>query len=60
MRLVQGQVGCLMGITPIALIKAYAGPDPSAARRAFEAMMTMKKIDVAAIEAAVRGREPAV
>ena len=28
---------------------------PAAARRAFEAMMTMGKIDVAAIEAAVRG-----
>jgi hypothetical protein len=28
------------------------------ARRAFEAMMTMGKIDVAAIEAAVRGAKP--
>jgi 2-polyprenyl-6-hydroxyphenyl methylase/3-demethylubiquinone-9 3-methyltransferase len=31
------------------------GPDRAAARRAFDAMMTMKKIDVAAIEAARRG-----
>ena len=41
-------------ITPRALSDAMArGGEP--ARRAFEAMMTMKKIDVAAIEAAVRG-----
>ena len=42
-------------ITPIALIKAIADPDAAAAKRAFEAMMTMKKIDIAAIEAARRG-----
>jgi predicted 3-demethylubiquinone-9 3-methyltransferase (glyoxalase superfamily) len=42
-------------ITPIALIKAYTSPDRAAAKRAFDAMMTMKKIDVAAIEAAFRG-----
>ena len=42
-------------ITPIALTKAYTSSDRGAAKRAFEAMMTMKKIDVAAIEAAVRG-----
>ena len=41
-------------ITPRVLIEAMAkGGD--AAKRAFEAMMPMKKIDVAAIEAAVRG-----
>jgi 2-polyprenyl-6-hydroxyphenyl methylase/3-demethylubiquinone-9 3-methyltransferase len=42
-------------ITPIALTRAYASSDRAAAKRAFEAMMTMKKIDIAAIEAAVRG-----
>jgi predicted 3-demethylubiquinone-9 3-methyltransferase (glyoxalase superfamily) len=42
-------------ITPLALTKAFTGSDPAAAKRAFEAMMKMKKIDVAAIEAAVRG-----
>jgi predicted 3-demethylubiquinone-9 3-methyltransferase (glyoxalase superfamily) len=42
-------------ITPIALTKAITDPDPAVAKRAFEAMMQMKKIDVAAIEAAVRG-----
>ena len=39
-------------ITPIALTKAVTDPDPAAAKRAFDAMMTMKKIDIAAIEAA--------
>jgi len=42
-------------ITPRVLMEAVAGPDPAAAKRAFEAMMEMKKIDVAAIEAACRG-----
>jgi len=42
-------------ITPRALAEAVANPDRAAAKRAFEAMMRMKKIDVAAIEAAVRG-----
>ncbi len=42
-------------ITPRVLTDAMANPDRAVARRAFEAMMTMQKIDVAAIEAAVRG-----
>ena len=42
-------------ITPRALTDAVMGADPAAAKRAFDAMMTMKKIDVAAIEAARRG-----
>jgi 2-polyprenyl-6-hydroxyphenyl methylase/3-demethylubiquinone-9 3-methyltransferase len=42
-------------ITPIVLSKAIADPDPAVAERAFKAMMNMTKIDVAAIEAAVRG-----
>lgn len=42
-------------ITPRALSEAIADPDPAAARRAFEAMMGMVKIDIAAIEAARRG-----
>jgi predicted 3-demethylubiquinone-9 3-methyltransferase (glyoxalase superfamily) len=42
-------------ITPIALIKAIADPDAAAAKRAFDAMMTMRKIDIAKIEAARRG-----
>jgi 2-polyprenyl-6-hydroxyphenyl methylase/3-demethylubiquinone-9 3-methyltransferase len=42
-------------ITPRALMQAITDPDPAAAKRAFEAMMTMQKIDIAAIEAARRG-----
>jgi len=42
-------------ITPIALTKAITHPDPAAASRAFAAMMQMGKIDIAKIEAAVRG-----
>ena len=42
-------------IIPGALTDAFAGPDPAAAKRAFDAMMTMGKIDIAAIEAARRG-----
>ncbi|MDQ8031579.1 MAG: VOC family protein [Bordetella sp.] len=42
-------------ITPRVLTDAITDPDPAVARRAFDAMMTMRKIDVAAIEAARRG-----
>jgi predicted 3-demethylubiquinone-9 3-methyltransferase (glyoxalase superfamily) len=42
-------------ITPRALIDAIADPDRAAAKRAFDAMMTMKKIDIATIEEAHRG-----
>ena len=42
-------------ITPRVLSEGVTNPDPAIARRAFDAMMTMRKIDVAAIEAAVRG-----
>jgi predicted 3-demethylubiquinone-9 3-methyltransferase (glyoxalase superfamily) len=42
-------------ITPRALIQAIDNPDRDAARRAMDAMMTMRKIDIAAIEAAERG-----
>jgi len=42
-------------ITPIVLMHSVLGSDPAAAKPAFDAMMTMKKIDVAAIEAARRG-----
>ncbi|RZL37017.1 MAG: VOC family protein [Rubrivivax sp.] len=42
-------------ITPRALSEAFKDPDRAAAKRAFEAMMTMKKIDIAAIEKARRG-----
>lgn len=42
-------------ITPRILSDAIANPDRAAAKRAFEAMMTMSKIDIARIEAALKG-----
>ena len=42
-------------ITPRAMTDALGDPDRAASKRAFEAMMTMQKIDIAAIEAARRG-----
>lgn len=42
-------------ITPLVLTDAMASGDPAVAKRVFEAMMTMRKIDVAAIEKARRG-----
>ncbi len=42
-------------ITPVALLNAITHPDPVAAKRAFDAMMEMGKIDIAAIEAALGG-----
>jgi predicted 3-demethylubiquinone-9 3-methyltransferase (glyoxalase superfamily) len=42
-------------ITPRALIEAITIPDQAAAKRAFEAMMGMTKINIAAIEAARSG-----
>ena len=39
-------------ITPRVLMAAIADPDRAAAKRAFDAMMQMTKIDIAAIEAA--------
>ena len=42
-------------ITPVQLTEAISGSDPAASKRAFTAMMGMKKIDIAKIEAARRG-----
>jgi predicted 3-demethylubiquinone-9 3-methyltransferase (glyoxalase superfamily) len=42
-------------ITPVVLSQAIAHPDPAVAKRAFDAMMTMGKIDIAKIESAMRG-----
>jgi 2-polyprenyl-6-hydroxyphenyl methylase/3-demethylubiquinone-9 3-methyltransferase len=45
-------------ITPRVLLKAVSDPDPAVAKRVFEAMMEMGKIDIAAIDAARRGAGP--
>ena len=42
-------------ITPRVLTDVMASGDKAAAKRAFEAMMSMKKIDIARIEAAIGG-----
>jgi 2-polyprenyl-6-hydroxyphenyl methylase/3-demethylubiquinone-9 3-methyltransferase len=42
-------------ITPRVLLDAFTDPDRAAAKRAFDAMMNMKKIDIATIEKAWRG-----
>jgi 2-polyprenyl-6-hydroxyphenyl methylase/3-demethylubiquinone-9 3-methyltransferase len=42
-------------ITPRALLAAVTDPDRASAKRAFDAMMEMTRIDIAAIEAARRG-----
>jgi predicted 3-demethylubiquinone-9 3-methyltransferase (glyoxalase superfamily) len=45
-------------ISPRVLTEAVFGPDRAAAKRAFDAMMTMRKIDIATIEAAIAGNKP--
>jgi len=47
-------------IVPRALMEAMNDPDNAAAKRAMDAMMTMKKIDIATIEAARAGEARAV
>lgn len=51
----QDRWGISWQITPSVLIDAVTGEDRATAKRAFEAMQKMVKIDVAAIEAARRG-----
>ena len=47
--------GLYWQITPRVLMEGITDPDPAVAKRVFEAMMQMTKIDIAAIEAARRG-----
>lgn len=42
-------------ITPRLLIQALSDPDPALARRAFNAMMAMGRIDIAALSRAIAG-----
>jgi len=50
-----GKWGFSWQITPRVLLEAMDNPDKAAAKRAFEAMMTMRNIDIAKIEAALKG-----
>ena len=52
MRLVQGSLRFLVADHPARAAGGDGGPDRGAAKRAMNAMMTMRKIDIAAIEAA--------
>jgi predicted 3-demethylubiquinone-9 3-methyltransferase (glyoxalase superfamily) len=45
-------------VTPRRLLELLSSSDPDTARRASQAMMTMYRIDIAAIEAAARGEGP--
>ena len=54
MWLVQGSLGALLADHPARVTDALAAGGGEA-KRAFEAMMKMRKIDIAAIEAARRG-----
>lgn len=46
-------------VVPVQLTQALSDPDPKRAQRAMQAMLTMKRIDIAAIEAAADGKSPA-
>ncbi|MGH7212990.1 MAG: VOC family protein [Acetobacteraceae bacterium] len=50
------QFGLSWQIVPRALLDALSSTDKAAAKRAMDAMMQMRKIDIAGIEAAVRGK----
>ena len=52
---VQDRYGLAWQITPNRLMELVSSPDKATAQRAMGAMMTMKKIDIAAIEAAAAG-----
>lgn len=52
---VKDRFGLSWQVVPCALPKLLADPDRAKARRAMQAMMTMKKIDVAAVKKAAAG-----
>ena len=52
---VKDRFGLSWQIVPRRMLALLADPDPAKARRAMEAMMTMKRIDIAAVERAAAG-----
>ena len=54
---VKDKYGLSWQLFPTRLKELYADRDPERARRAFEAMMHMKRIDIAAVERAADGAE---
>jgi predicted 3-demethylubiquinone-9 3-methyltransferase (glyoxalase superfamily) len=53
---VKDRFGLSWQIVPRTLTRLLADPDPAKAKRVFDAMMTMKKLDVAGLERAAQGR----
>ena len=53
---VKDKFGLSWQIVPKRMLGLLADPDAAKARRAMEAMMTMKRIDIAAVERAAEGR----
>jgi predicted 3-demethylubiquinone-9 3-methyltransferase (glyoxalase superfamily) len=56
---VKDRFGLSWQIVPKALTRLMADPDPAKARRVFDAMMQMKKLDVAGLERAAQGKASA-
>lgn len=54
---VKDRYGLSWQIIPKRMNALLADADPARAQRAFQSMMTMKKLDIAALEAAADGRE---
>jgi len=52
---VKDRYGLSWQIVPEAMLHLLADPDPDRARRAMAAMMTMKRLDIAALERAADG-----
>jgi predicted 3-demethylubiquinone-9 3-methyltransferase (glyoxalase superfamily) len=55
---VKDRFGVSWQIVPRQLTRLISDADPARARRAFEAMMEMKRIDIAALERAADGVGP--
>ena len=52
---VKDRYGLSWQIVPRQLMRLIGGADPTRAKRAFDAMMQMKRIDIAALERAADG-----